>query len=94
MRQARTVEEFRQARASLSMVSMRMHDLDPDDEVLAEEAADLDRMVVSLQSDEMSAADAKYLRYRSRHAERGRMGAVDSLSRTRREERLEREEGS
>lgn len=85
--EARTAEDFRAVRERLSAMSSRVAEFDPDDAVLREEAADLDRMASTLQADVVSEDDAKYMKYRSRHARRGRMKAVQSQSRVARDER-------
>lgn len=87
--EARTAEEFRQARVGLSAMSSRLREDYGDDVVLREEATDLDGMVHSLRDDTVSAVDAKYLKYRSRNVHRGRAAAMESLSRVHREERMQ-----
>ncbi len=86
--EARTAEEYHEARASLRAMSARVRSFDPDDEYLAEEADDLDEIALGLQANEMSVVDRKYMKYRSRHAHRGRKSAVDSLSRKKRAETM------
>lgn len=79
--EARTAEEYRQARERLFDVSVRMDALDPDDVVLREESADLVGMVDTLRADSVSAEDAKYLKARAMHSRRGRHLATGAYTR-------------
>ena len=90
---ARTAEDFREVRANLSGMSHRLRQDYAHDDVLAEEAADLERMVDALREDSVNVADAKYMKYRARYANRGRASARESISRVRWEEKRERPEG-
>jgi len=87
--EARTAEEYREARMVMRAASSGLRGLDLDDAVLAEEAQDLDRMCASIADDTITASDRKYLKYRERYAHRGRKEAAESLSRQRRDERRE-----
>jgi len=79
--EARTAEEYRIARERLSAVSDRLFAIDPDDDVLREEAADLKQMVHSLRRDTVSASDVKYMKSRAMHSKRGRYKVLNSFNR-------------
>jgi Ca-activated chloride channel family protein len=85
--EARTEAERSAATRNLAMMSHQLRSIDPDDSQLAEEASDLDRMARTIACAELGDADRKYNAYRARYAGRGRMDAVESVSREKWEKR-------
>jgi hypothetical protein len=90
--EARTAEEFDAVRRDLRAMSVSIGEDYADDVMLAEEAVDLERMVDAVQGDSVGIADAKYMKYRARYANRGRASARESISRERWEKRRKEED--